>query len=300
MNLFFLPPKIRGALDNLNYNFLTEIRLRCGQPVILEYNGEYKYVNGYGVSDDLARAIVCDDVEKVLVSAMEKSVYAYTEQLKRGFVTVGGGIRMGVCGEYVTQGEQILAVKNVTSLNIRIPHEVVGAADDLYTKTCNDGVHSVLLFSPPGYGKTTILRDFARNLSQKTKLNVLVFDERNEISAMTDSGAGYDLGANCDVIRGADKLTAFSCAIRAMKPNVIITDELYGDNDFNAVRYAADCGIAVIASSHTVDREKLKVLPFDSYIELSGVGRRADIYDKNFNFVCDCSTVGSIRTGNFR
>ena len=132
MNLYFLPEKIKRAIDNLNLNFITEIRLRAGQPVIIQYKGEYKYINYFGVTDSLSGAIICENAESVLYAAMEKSVYAYTEQLKNGFVTVDGGVRIGIAGEYVTQDRNVVTVKNVTSLNIRIPHDVIGVADGLY------------------------------------------------------------------------------------------------------------------------------------------------------------------------
>lgn len=296
MTFYYLTEELRRALENLNLNYLTEIRLRNGQPVIIRFRGEYNYINSFGITSDCDNAIICNDAGKCLYAAMENSVYAYTEQLKRGFITVDGGVRIGIGGEYVTQGGDTVTVKNVTSLNLRIPHDVVGAANELYGHVCNGEIFNTLLFSRPGYGKTTLLRDIARNIARKTQLNVLVFDERNEIAAVDGDGRGYDLGKGCDIIRGADKLTAFSNAVRAMSPQVIITDELYGAEDLLAAQYAADCGISIIASSHTVDREQLKKMPFSRYVELSGAGKQAVIYDKDFNIVCHCSTVG--RVGN--
>ena len=154
-----------------------------------------------------------------------------------------------------------------------------------------------MIFSPPGYGKTTILRDLTRNVSKSGNLNVLIFDERNEISGLDGSGNGFELGKNCDVVRGANKLCAFVNAIRVMSPQVLITDELYGDIDAQAVSYAVECGISVIASSHSVDVHALKTMPFERFVKLTGIGKEAVVYDKNFNFICNCATVGSAGNG---
>lgn len=299
MNLNFLPPEIISSLSNVNHNHLNEIRLRKGQPVIIQYRGEYKYINGYGLSAGAVNALICESAEKILNAAMGGNVYVYSEQLKNGFITVDGGIRIGIAGEYVIQGDEILTVKRVTSLNIRIPHDVVGAADGLFGNICDGTIKNTLIFSPPGFGKTTLLRDLARKISQNTPLSVLIFDERNEIAAVDGDGNGFDLGKGCDIVRGGNKINAFKNSIRVMRPDVIITDELYGKEDINAVKYAVDCGISVIASSHTVDRQKLKELPFDIYAGLQGIGREIVVYDKNFNSVCNCSSVGRIGNGSF-
>ena len=285
MNLKFLPLELRQAIDCLNINYLTEIRIRRGQPVIIEYHGEYKYINSYGYSVSPNGAIVVYNVDGLLNSALSDGIYAYSEQLKSAFVTLDGGVRIGVAGEYVTDRGKVTAVRCITSLNIRIPHDINGCAHDLYMSTLSNGLKNILIFSPPGLGKTTMLRDLARHLGKNH--NVLVFDERNEIAAADSDGDGYRLGERCDVIRGGDKLTAFPCAIRVMKPNVIITDELYGESDIRAVKYAVDCGITVCASTHVTNNSILKDMPFDYYCRLTGIGDRAVIYDKNFDIVRD-------------
>ena len=120
------------------------------------------------------------------------------------------------------------------------------------------------------------------------KYNILIFDERNEISA-THEKDGYDLGDRVDVIRCYEKKSAIASAIRAMKPQVIITDELYGERDIESVRYAVDCGITVIASSHVCNKEILQKMPFDFFVQLIGIGVEPVIYDKNFNIAgCSC------------
>lgn len=279
----FLPQQVKNALSNLNCNFISEIRIKKGQPVIIQFKGEYKYINSSGITDNFNSAIRIDDVDSVLVSATEGCIYSYTEQMKSGFITVGHGIRIGIAGEYVTLNGQVQTIKNVTSLNIRIPHFVSGCSNYLFDALFKDCVHSVLIFSHPGLGKTTMLRDLAVKLSNQRKYVILVLDERNEISACDSNGVGFDLGDRVDIIRCHSKLSAVASAIRAMKPDIILTDELFGADDISAVEYAVNCGITVIASSHICNRDILKNLPFEYFAELKKIGEPPDIYDKDFN-----------------
>ncbi len=286
MSLPFLPKTVKDALDNLNYNYISEIRIRRGQPVIIEYKGEYRYINSSGIADSEHGLISAGEIEPIINSATGGCIYNYVEQMKNGFITVEHGIRIGIAGEYVTQNGQVQTIRNLTSVNIRIPHNVSGCSDYLIKNLFSDGLHSTLIYSKPGFGKTTILRDLAKNLSGSKKCNILVFDERNEISAIDGEGNGFDLGDRVDVIRCHNKKNSISNAIRSMKPQLIITDELYGEEDIQAVEYSVNCGICVIASSHICDKRILKKMPFEYYAELIGIGIEPLIYDKNFNTYC--------------
>ncbi len=290
MSLSFLPDEVRVAVSHLNYMRLSEIRLRRGQPVMVEYDGKYSFLGRVGIVANSNDSIKVSDITPVLNAATGGCVYSYTEQMKSGFITVEHGVRIGIAGEYVTEKGVVNTIKNVTSLNIRIPHDIKGCADYLFKTVFSGELKSTLIFSKPGLGKTTILRDIARKLS-RTK-NVLIFDERGEIAALDGYGDGFDLGT-VDVVRCYSKLGAISSAIRAMKPDVIITDELYGEEDLKAVRYAADCSITVIASSHVSDAEKLKKTPFEYFVKLKSLGAEPEIYDKNFNSYCNsCADDG--------
>lgn len=282
MSLSFLPERLRAGIAHLNENYLTEIRLRKGQPVMIGYRGEYTYLGATGAVPQAKNALSSGELASVLHAATDGCVYNYSEQMKGGFLTVEHGVRIGIAGEYVTQNGAVNAVKNVTSLNIRIPHDVAGCAEGLCRTLYADGVHSTLLFARPGLGKTTMLRDIARFFSREKRANVLVFDERGEIAAIDGYGNGFDLGERVDVVRCYNKLSAIAGAIRAMRPDVIVTDELYGEEDVAAVRYAADCGICVVASSHTVVRKELERLPFEYFVGLKKLGGEPEIYDKNF------------------
>ena len=284
MTLSFLPNDVQNAVAKLNFNFLSEIRLRRGQPVIIEYKGEYKYINAFGITDKSSSLITVNEIEPIILSATNGCIYNFTEQMKSGFITVGNGVRIGIAGEYVTQKGEVTAIKDITSLNIRIPHNIAGCAEFVFNSLFFDGLHSTLLYSKPGLGKTTMLRDLAINLSKTQKYNILIFDERNEISAICGQ-CGYDLGDRTDVVRCYEKKSAIASAIRAMKPHVIITDELYGADDMQSVRYAADCGITVIASSHICNRDILRTMPFEFFVQLTKIGSAPVIYDKDFNTV---------------
>ena len=284
MSLSFLPDEVQFAVSHLNYNRLSEIRLRKGQPVIVEYDGKYSFLGKVGIVSSANESIKLAEIHSVLNAATGGCIYSFTEQIKNGFITVEHGVRIGIAGEYVTEMGAVNTIKNVTSLNIRIPHDIKGCSEYLFKTLFFNKLKSTLIFSKPGLGKTTMLRDIARKLSPI--MNVLVFDERGEIAALDSYGEGFDLGT-VDVVRCYSKLGAIASAIRAMKPDVIITDELYGEEDIEAVRYAADCSITVIASSHISDREKLKKMPFEYFVELKNLGARPEIYDKNFNSYCD-------------
>ena len=143
MSLSFLPTEVLGALAHLNFNHVSEIRIRRGQPVIIEYKGSYKYINKYGISDSANNAIIVREIEPIIFSATNGCVYNFTEQMKSGFITVEHGVRIGIAGEYVTQNEAVNTIKDITSLNIRIPHNIVGCANFIVRKLLSDGAFSL-------------------------------------------------------------------------------------------------------------------------------------------------------------
>ncbi len=278
--LEFLPKKIKDGLRFVNLQFVYEIRLRQGKPTTVNYKGTYRYLCAYGITDRVDEALVCaqEDVAETLYRAGERSVYSVEEQLKRGFLTAKFGERLGVAGEYVFEKGQPLCIRNVTSLCVRVPHEIVGCGENIYQKCLSARLGNLLISSPPGIGKTTILRDITRILSEKTAKNILICDERGEL-------AMGDLGAMSDVLQFADKQTAFEAGIRAMRPDVIVTDELLLQ-DMLAVKRAIFSGVFVIASTHCLKYENLTeefLNTFDYYVFLSEsvIGEIGSIYGKN-------------------
>ena len=278
--LDFLPSHIKNALRHLNIYHVYEIRLRANQPTTVNYRGVYKYLGELGITEIREKAISCDkeDISDCIFRAGKYSVYSVEEQLKRGFITAQNGERIGIAGEYVFDKGQPVTIRNYTSLCIRVPHEVLDCGERIYKSCISDKFRNVLIASPPGLGKTTILRDLARMIVEKTQKNVLICDERGEIDC--GSGVGF-----CDVLKFADKATAFDSGIRAMRPDVMITDEL-SITDCAAVEKAVFAGVCVLASAHFSAMKNIKS-PFfglfERYVILDGnhIGKIQAVYDEN-------------------
>lgn len=278
--LDFLPQRVKNGVSHINLQFVYELRLRTNSPTTVNYKGEYRYLGDYGLTEQKDNAIICDtdDIADCVFRAGNYSVYSVEEQIKKGFITAQNGERIGLAGEYVFEKGQPLALRNFTSLCIRVPHEVVGCGQDIYQKCMQEDIKSVLICSPPGLGKTTILRDLARIISENTLKNLLICDERGEISA-------GKLGLSCDILKFSDKKTAFEAGIRAMRPDIIVTDEL-SPSDCESVQRAVYAGVKVLASAHFSDIQSIEkpfVGLFERYILLneSKIGQIKGIYGKD-------------------
>lgn len=277
--LDFLPKNIKDALQYVNLQYVYELRLRVGRPTTINYKGKYRYLGTCGLTDFTQNAIVTDKetLENCVYCAGKFSVYSVEEQIKRGFLTTEYGERIGLAGQYVFDKGQPLTIRDFTSLCIRVPHEVIGCGEEIYRRCFQDGLKNVLIASPPGQGKTTILRDLSRILSQKTKRNVLICDERGELSV-------GEIGNSCDVLLYSDKTTAFEAGIRALRPDIMITDEL-SSQDTSAVLRAIVSGITVLASAHFSDMGHVQppfLGIFDRYVFLDQweIGKTYAIYDE--------------------
>lgn len=299
--LEFLTDELRSALENVNLNFVYELRIRANKPVVLSYGGRYTFLGKRGITPHRESALVScyADIETIIYRACQYSLYSVTEQLRQGFLTGAGGERIGLAGIFVYEDGETFTVKEVTSLNIRVPHEVKGCGAKIFDLCFADGVKSALLLSPPGRGKTTILRDLTRLISEKNLLNVLINDERNELSA-SYRDFSLDTGAFSDVIRYSKKSDAFTAAVRAMRPDLIVTDELVTKEEIAAVAACIRSGVGVLASAHCKDAEGLKSSPvlssgwkdrlFSYYVFLrsEGVGEIASVYDADLQAVPLC------------
>lgn len=282
--LEFLPKRIKNAVANLNFNGLFEVRLRAEKPVMVNFEGKYCFLGEIGKTNCENNALIAtsNEISDCIYKAGNYSVYSVEEQLKQGFITAKGGVRIGLAGEFVFENGRPISLRNVTSLCVRIPHEIYGSGNIVYESCMSDRIRSILISSAPGLGKTTILRDLSRIISEKTKLNILICDERGEISI-------GNVGKTCDVIKFADKKTAFETGIRTLRPDVIITDELSGD-DCLYIEKAFFAGIKILASAHFSAMSYIKP-PFfglfERYIFLADeIGNVSRIYDAEGK-VCD-------------
>lgn len=286
MNLNFLGAKIVQALNKLNLDKLYEIRLRVNYPVKINFDNVIYVLTDDGICKGVP--IICDKtmIDGVVNCVTKNSLYAFNEQIKRGYLTVNG-IRVGLAGECVIDNGTVITLKNFTSLNVRIPHEIKDCARKVMKYlTCKGKIKNTLIVSPPFCGKTTILKDVALKLNCTNRFNILIIDERGEFENIT--------GENIDTITYSDKLYAFEYGIRSLSPNVVLTDELSGEKDWKCVKAASNSGINVIASCHADTLENVANKScfikdvFERYIILKNNGSLGvvdKVYDKNFNII---------------
>lgn len=290
--LKYLPKRIRKILYFLPLDNLEEIRLRQGLPVALYYGNNCRYINPKGqLSVSYTGCIVATKADLIegLELISESSVYALEEEIKNGYITINGGHRVGICGNTVLKNGKISNINYVSGLNYRIAKEVIGVAKNVmpYIYNKND-IRNTLIISPPQCGKTTMLRDVARELSEAGK-KVSIIDERNEISAMSNGFKGYNLGVSCDVLSGAAKSEGTLLMLRSMSPDVIITDELGADEEGRVLSKIANSGVNLISTIHAKNRSELEkraeianIFPFFScFVTLSrrnGVGTIEEVY----------------------
>ena len=297
----FIPePYLTALTQNINHNLINEIRFRSFKPVVVYVAGKPYFLSQNGATVNSKDALICDKqvLEEIIFRASECSIYAVNEQIKNGFLTVSGGYRIGLGGSAVFEGKELKTIKNFVSLNIRIPHEVKNCSLTGFSHIVeNKRILNALIISPPGAGKTTFLKDFACQLSERNiSANVLVVDERGEIASVNEKGESSLKSNFADIISFMPKPLAISYGIRALAPNLILTDEISSAGDIESLYYAGNCGVNVIASVHASSIAELKKKPelngilrekfFSRYILLSsrdGPGTYEGIYDENFN-----------------
>ena len=267
--LQYLAPNLRSRLSSLRtWDKVEEIRLRVNQPLaVKEQRVEYG-INHQGVCQ-LAEGyrVTVEDLTRTVEIMTENSWYALEDEIRAGYLTLTGGHRVGICGKVVLEDGLIKTIKYVNGLNIRLAREVIGAADHVIAQIVRAGqITSTLIISPPGCGKTTLLRDICRQLSGRG-FNVVVIDERSEIAACYRGVPQLDVGLSTYVLDGCPKAQGIPMALRGMAPQVIITDEIGHPNDGLALADAVRAGVQVIASCHGMTWESVKQ---HTWMELGG------------------------------
>ena len=288
-----LPEKIFKILDEkVNLKAVNELRFRADKPIVVCVSGKNYFLTENGVSSNLTNALFASKIaiEDIIFRASECSIYSVNEQIKRGFIVTDSGIRIGIGGNVVEENGQIKTMTNFSSCNMRFPHNVKNCSLCAYPYIVHDEkIENTLIISPPNAGKTTFLKDFVSQLSErKLSYNVLLLDERGELDNNIDSKF-------FDKIAFSTKKVGFENGIRSLSPDLIVTDEIGQEEDIDAIIYAITSGISVLATTHADSMETFLKKPlfqkvikekiFKRYVLLSkrnGPGTFEGVYNENF------------------
>ncbi len=240
------------ALPEMEKRNAREIRIRAGQPVRVLGLRDTALPPG-----DKPFCPTDRQIEELLYAFCGQSPYAFETQIADGYLTLPGGHRVGLCGRAVLREGKLARLSGVQGMNIRIAHQRPAAGAVLPFLLKDGRTLNTLVISPPGLGKTTLLRHLAMELSDKG-FQVALVDERGELAAMQGGTPQLKVGERTDVMEGCPKAQAIPLLVRAMGPDVIVTDEIGGPGDCEALEEAARCGVAVIASAHAESLQELK------------------------------------------
>ncbi|MCI9149259.1 MAG: stage III sporulation protein AA [Lachnospiraceae bacterium] len=283
-----------------------EIRIRVRQPLQLLNSGEELFWNGECLQEASKGAYRASetDVQEILDAISRYSLYAFEEELRSGFLTIQGGHRVGLAGKAVCEGGQICTLRQISFLNIRIAGERKGCADSVlpYLRE-GERIYNTLIVSPPGVGKTTLLRDCIRQISDGDDAHlgkrVGLVDERSELAASYMGCPQKDVGLRTDVLDCCPKSQGMLLLLRSMSPQVIGVDELGGAADYEAVEYVLHCGCRILGTLHGESLMEMEQKPYlakwlrEGYFERllflergQGQRRRFHIYNERREQLC--------------
>ncbi|WP_067932948.1 stage III sporulation protein AA [Alicyclobacillus kakegawensis] len=271
------PPDILTCLEKLaesDRNRVEELRFRLGQPLQVCGDGLNAFLAPDGQLTDLPGEgvrVESEHLARVLQVVTQSSLYAVEDELRRGFVTMAGGHRVGVAGRTVLyESGTVRSVRSINSVNVRIAKERIGCADSVWSALVDNETrrpHSTLVISPPQCGKTTLLRDLARRFSEgdgrwMAGVKVTVVDERSEIAGCVDGMPQFSLGPRTDILDACPKAEGMLMAIRSLSPELVVTDEIGRAQDTDAILEATHAGVAVLASAHARSLEEWCERPY--------------------------------------
>ena len=268
----YLPPALRrefAALPEGSLSGLEEVRLRPELPLLLRFDGRELFLSRSGGLTEVvadARLLSREELKKTMLLLSDSSVYAFEEELRRGYITLPGGHRAGFAGRAVLEKGAVRTLKDISSVNLRLARALPGVGAPVLARLpLSDGrLPSTLLIAPPRAGKTTILRDLARLLSDGIGVRprrVGLADERSELAAMRDGLPQLDVGLRTDVVDGCPKAEAMELLLRSLSPELLVTDELGREEDGRAVAEAAMSGVTVLATAHARNAAEARQRP---------------------------------------
>ncbi len=238
---------------------INEIRLRCERPILVLEGHKEWFLNREGVyTDKLSEATLIsrEGLERIIQHICKYSLYAFEEEIRQGFITVAGGHRIGLVGQVVLENNKnIRTIKHICGLNIRVSHQIKGVGQSVLPYLYEKGMlKSTLIVSPPGCGKTTLLRDLIRSISNGNEyaegMTVGLVDERSEIAGSYMGQPQNDVGIRTDVLDACPKINGMMLLLRAMSPRVIAIDELGHREEMEVVRQVSNCGVKMLATMH--------------------------------------------------
>ena len=237
--------EIKGYLIN---EPLQEIRIKANKPIIVNLSNKEVILD---------RIATISDLKQILVRISNYSLYAYEEEIKQGYITIKGGHRIGMAGECVISQGEVKTIRNISSINIRICREVKGSSNEIMKFIVSkDRIYNTLIISPPKCGKTTILRDIARNISNGMAINnlsgkkVSIIDERSEIASSFNGIPQLDVGIRSDILDSCFKKDGMIMAIRSLSPEVLICDEIGTSGEIDALNMAFNSGVNIVVTIH--------------------------------------------------
>ena len=296
--------KIVGLMK-IDFRRLQEIRIRSGEPFMVVYDGKEYFVQKDGKMTAYSQnpyVVAQNEVKETMEFISNYSLYAFEEEIRQGFITIQGGHRVGVAGKIILEQERIKNIRYISFINIRLAHQIIGCANQVLPYILQgDSIYHTLIISPPRCGKTTLLRDLIRQLSdggsRRGGLTVGVVDERSELGACYQGKPQNDLGCRTDILDCCPKKEGMMMLVRSMSPKIIAVDEIGFREDVEALEYVMNCGVKVLATVHGRNMEEIRSKPvlgrmvqeklFQRYILLSAekVGQVEAIFDERGSYL---------------